>query len=149
MKLDIKLEMDSIIKRARRNTLGDLLERTKDRYPTKVAIRYEEKQLTYKELDEQVNKSANAFHEAGIKKGDMISILSKNSLDFIIVNFALARIGAVMIPLNYMLTVKDIAYILDHAGVTGLITSVEYAPVIDEAAKGLDIKYRYLMEVEK
>ncbi|BDH62825.1 acyl-CoA synthetase [Lysinibacillus sp. PLM2] len=149
MELDIKLEVDSIGKRARRNTLGDLLERTKDRYPTKVAIRYEEKQLTYKELDEQVNKSANAFHEAGIKKGDMISILSKNSLDFIIVNFALARIGAVMIPLNYMLTVKDIAYILDHAGVTGIIASVEYAPIMDEAARGLDIKYRYLMEVEK
>lgn len=148
MKLNTEKDLDLIVKRARRNTLGDLLERTTDRYPSKIAIRYQDKQLTYKELDEQVNRTANAFLDAGMKKGDMIGIMSKNSLDFVLVNFALARIGAVMIPVNYMLTVDDLAYILDHAGVTGLIASPEFAPVIDEAAKDQSIHFRYLMDVE-
>jgi fatty-acyl-CoA synthase len=140
-------ELNQMVSRARRNTLGDLLERTKDRYPTKKAIMYNNKELTYEQMDNLVNQTAHAFIEAGMKKGDMISVLSKNSLDFVIVNFALARIGAVMIPVNYMLSVDDLQYILEHAEVTGLVASEEYAPSLDKAACNLTIKYRYLMDI--
>src|SRR5699024_11950592 len=66
--------------------------------------------------------------------------------DFVIVKFALARMGAVMIPINYMLSVEDVQYILEHAEVSGLIASEEYAPVLDKAAVRLEIKQRYVMD---
>jgi fatty-acyl-CoA synthase len=145
---NVENDLSTVLERVRRNTLGDLLLRTKDRYPDKFALKYREKRLTYSELDNVVNQTAHAFLAEGMKKGDMIAVMSKNSLDFVIVNFALARIGAVMIPLNYMLTVDDIQYILDHAKVTGLVASEEYAPVLDQAAKDIETRFRYLMDTD-
>ncbi|WP_198023312.1 acyl-CoA synthetase [Virgibacillus sp. SK37] len=142
-------ELDQLLQRVRRNTLGDLLARTAERTPDKFAIAYNKLRLTYKELDKRVNQTARAFIAAGMKKGDMITVMSRNSLDFVISIFALARIGAVMIPINYMLTREDIKYILEHAEVVGLIASEEYAPLLDQSAGGQDIAYRYLMDVEK
>lgn len=145
MNTEMNLELSKRIDRVRRNTLGDLLKRTRERVPNKIAIAYKEARLTFSELDDLVNQTAHAFLADGMKTGDMIAVLSKNSLDFVIVNFALARIGAVMIPLNYMLTVQDIEYILNHAGVSGLLAAREYAHVLDEAAHSLDIRFRYIM----
>lgn len=143
------MKLEKLLKRATRNTLGDLLTRTRERVPDKFALGYKDKRLTYAELDDVVNQTAHAFRKDGMEKGDMITVMSKNSLDFVIVNFALARIGAVMIPINYMLTASDVQYILDHADVNGLIASEEYAPVLDEAATDRNIKYRYLMDIEE
>ncbi|PAV29842.1 acyl-CoA synthetase [Virgibacillus profundi] len=136
-----------MLERARRNTLGDLLARTRDRMPEKFAFAYQEQRLNYAELDDMVNQTAHLFLADGMKKGDMITVMSKNSLDFVIANFALARIGAVMIPINYMLSIEDVQYILEHAEVSGFIASEEYAPVLDQSAGRLEIKYRYLMDV--
>jgi fatty-acyl-CoA synthase len=149
MSTNVNVELASMLKRARRNTLGDLLVRTRERLPNKFAIAYKGERLTYKELDERVNQTAHAFLEKGMKKGDMITVMSKNSLDFVVTNFALARIGAVMIPINYMLNVEDVQYILNHAGVKGFVASEEYAPVLDEAATDLQILFRYLMDIPK
>ncbi|MFC4024608.1 acyl-CoA synthetase [Oceanobacillus longus] len=151
MSINAKVQGDlrKIVSRARRNTLGDLLDRTKDRMPDKFAIAYNNKRLTFSELDDLVNQTAQSFLSDGMKKGDMVTVMSKNSLDFVVVNFALARIGAVMIPINYMLTREDIRYILEHAEVNGLIASEEYAQVLDQSAVSLEIRHRYLMDVTK
>ncbi|WP_026905575.1 fatty acyl-CoA synthetase [Paucisalibacillus globulus] len=141
--------LDRLLERARRNTLGDLLARTRDRMPDKFALAYRDKRLNYEELDDLVNQTAQAFQNQGMKKGDMITVMSKNSLDFVLVNFALARIGAVMIPINYMLTHDVVAFILGHAGACGLIASGEYAQVLDQASNGMDIRFRYLMDIEE
>ncbi|WP_084268617.1 acyl-CoA synthetase [Oceanobacillus damuensis] len=139
--------LQKMVERARRNTLGDLLARTRDRLPDKFAIVYKNKRLTYAELDDLVNQTAQALSTDGMKKGDMVTVMSKNSLDFVLVTFALARIGAVMIPINYMLTQEDIRYILEHAEVTGLIASEEYANLLEQSAGGMTIRHRYLMDV--
>ncbi|MEN2767814.1 fatty acyl-CoA synthetase [Ornithinibacillus xuwenensis] len=141
-------ELSNVLERARRNTLGDLLARTSERMPEKFALAYRDKRLNYEELNHVVNQTAHAFVKDGMKKGDMITVMSKNSLDFVIVNFALARIGAVMIPVNYMLTKDDVAFILNHAGVKGFIASEEYAPLLDTAAINRDIMFRYLMDID-
>lgn len=136
------------IARARRNTLGDLLTRTAARVPNKQAFIFRNRQVTYKVLEELVDQTAFGLLNDGIKKGDRLAILSKNSLDFVIVMFAVARIGAVFIPINYMLKNKDIAYILSHAEVSGVFASEEYTGVIDEAATeaGLVNHHRFLLE---
>lgn len=138
--------MSGILQRTRRNTLGDLLARTRDRTPDKLAFTYLDKQVTYAELDELVNQTARAFLEKGMLKGEMVTVMSKNSLDFVVADFALARIGAVMIPINYMLTGEDVQYILEHAEVTAFLASKEYAPVLDKEAGNADVRHRYLMD---
>ncbi|WP_229683242.1 acyl-CoA synthetase [Virgibacillus oceani] len=141
------MELSKMLERARRNTLGDLLARTRDRMPEKFAICYKEQRLTYAELDDLVNQTAHAFLAQGMNKGEMITVMSKNSLDFVVVNFALARVGAVMIPINYMLTGGDVQYIIEHAEVTGFIASEEYAPLLENAAGNAQIRHKYLMDL--
>ncbi len=144
----VENDLTAVLERARRNTLGDLLTRTKERTPNKFALAFNERRLTYGELDQVVNQTANAFLADGMKKGDMITVMSKNSLDFVISVFALARIGAVMIPVNYMLNIGDVQYIVEHAEAIGFLASEEYADLLDQAAGKQEIKYRYLMEAK-
>ncbi|HLS08699.1 acyl-CoA synthetase [Lentibacillus sp.] len=139
-------DLDSMLDRARRNTLGDLLARTRDRMPEKFAVVYKGQRLNYAELDDLVNQTARAFIDDGMQKGDMVTVMSRNSLDFVVVEFALARIGAVMIPINYMLSAEDVQYILEHAEVSAFIASEEYASVLDKSARGMVIRQRYLMD---
>ncbi len=138
------------VERARRNTLGDILARTAARYPDKLALVYEDKRLTYREFNSVVNQTAHALAEDGVKKGDMVAVLSRNSLDFAVVNFAVARLGAILVPINYMLNAEEIAYILGHAGISVLAASTEFAAVLDEAHRlsGLPSvgHRRYLMD---
>src|SRR5690625_2686216 len=84
--------------------------------------------------------------ERGLKKGDKVGLFSKNNLDFVVVNFAVARIGAVLIPINYMLNEHDITYILNHANVNALFTTEDYASLLDKASKKVAIQHRYLLE---
>src|SRR5699024_6743295 len=139
--------LDKLLARARRNTLGDLLARTRDRMPDKLALAYQNQRLSYAELDDIVNQTAHGFLADGLEKGDMVTVMSKNSLDFVIVNFALARIGAVMIPSNYMFLMEDVKYILVHAEVIIFIASEAYASILDQSAGRLKIKQRYIMDI--
>src|SRR5699024_12751516 len=67
---------------------------------------------------------------------------------FVVVMFAVARIGAVFIPINYKLKNQDFAYILSHAEVSGVFASEEYIKVLDDAAKNIDLTnhHRFLLE---
>lgn len=146
LELNVHDGLDRLLARARRNTLSDLLARTRDRMPDKFALAYQNQRLNYAELDDMVNQTAHAFLSDGMKKGDMVTVMSRNSLDFVIVNFALARIGAVMIPINYMLSLEDVQYILEHAEASGFIASEEYAQILDQSAGRLDVRHRYVMD---
>lgn len=145
----IDTELDKLINRVRRNTLGDLLTRTSERYPDKNAIAYKNERLTYKELDNLVNKTANGFLNIGIKKGDKFILVSKNSLDFVLVTYALARIGAVLIPVNYMLTFQEIRYILENSKAVGVMASDEFRDVLVAAAEAKKLKHYIALEVEQ
>src|SRR5699024_5519066 len=103
---------------------------------------------TYAELDELVNRTAQGMLNQGIQKGTRLGLLSKNSLDFIIMMFAAAKLGAVTIPINYMLTKKDMVYILNHAEITGLFEAEAYKKILNEAAEEITktIHHYYVIE---
>jgi len=138
------------VERARRNTLGDLLRRTRMRYPNKLALVYEDERLTYAELDCRVDQTAHVLAEDGVCQGMTVAILSRNSMDFAVVNFALARIGATMVPINYMLTNLDIAFILTHARIQVVMCADEFVPLMKQAilTTGANIIHRYLLDAQ-
>ncbi|NGQ95830.1 acyl-CoA synthetase [Brevibacillus sp. SYP-B805] len=123
------------IQRARRNTLGDILQRSRARYPDKIALRFEEEAFTYEAFDRIVNQAANAILARGLQKGERAAVLSRNSMDFAILNFALAKAGIIMVPINYMLNTDDVAFILGHAEVSACFVSPEFLTTADQAIK--------------
>jgi fatty-acyl-CoA synthase len=127
--------LTATIARSRRHTVGDLLWRSAARFPNKIAIVYGPLRQTYAELDTVVNRMANALTERGVRKGDRIALLSHNNHGFVVANFALARLGAILVPINFMLGPAEVAYILGHSGAIGMIVEDKLLPTAEAAIK--------------
>ena len=104
----------------RQHALGDLLRRTAKRLPEKTAIVCGETRWSYAEFDRVVNRLARGLLTEGIAAGDRVAILSRNSHAFAALRFALARIGAVLVPINFMLNADECAFILKSSGAKAL-----------------------------
>jgi fatty-acyl-CoA synthase len=125
--------LTSDVATARRHTIGDLLRRSALRHPDKLAIVYRDVRQTYAELDDTVNRTASALIERGVGKGDRIAILSHNSHGFVVGYLALAKLGAISVPINFMLGPGEVAYILDNSGARGLIAEDQLCATADRA----------------
>jgi fatty-acyl-CoA synthase len=114
-------DLTRTIARARRNGLGDLLWRTARRVPDKTAIVYGSLRQSYADLDATVDRAAAALAARSIVKGDRVALLSHNSYTYAVLHFAVARIGAILVPVNFMLNASEVAYILEHSGACALV----------------------------
>ena len=119
---------------ARRQTLGDILRRTARRVPDRNALVCGPHQWSYADLDRIVDKLCAALSRLGIGVGDKVAILSRNSHSFIAMRFALARAGAVLVPINFMLNADEVAFILRHSGAKVLCTDTELSGLARTAA---------------
>jgi long-chain acyl-CoA synthetase len=99
-------------------TLGDISRKGRALYRDKIALVFEGLNLTYKELDERVNRLAHALTELGLKKGGRLTILAENTYKYMEVYFAAAKLGASITPLNFRLSDKEIDYIANDCEAT-------------------------------
>ena len=118
----------------RRQTLGDVLRRTALRVPAKTAIICGETQWTYAEFDALVKRLAAGLARIGVLQGERVAVLARNSHGFAALRFALARLGAVLVPINFMLKAEEVAFILRHAGARTLATDSGLAELARAAA---------------
>lgn len=126
-------QQEQVIAQARSQQIGDLLQRSAARAPQKTALVFRDHRDSFAELNDIVNRTANAFAARGVAKGDRVALLSHNNRAFVIIRFALARIGAIMTPINFMLNAGDVAYVLNHSGATTLIAEDALVSVAHEA----------------
>lgn len=122
--------------RARRQQLGDLLHRSAARFPAKLALVGGKDRFTYAELDALVNRLAHGLEGAGVVKGERLALLAHNSWQVAALTFAAARLGVVLVPVNFMLTGPEVAYILEHSGAVGLVVEDALLPVAEQALEG-------------
>lgn len=115
------------------NAVGDLLRRTAARLPAKTAIVYGDTRQSFAELDASANRVANAIAARGIGKGDRVAILSHNNWGFVVAYLGLARLGAISVPVNFMLNAEEVGYIFGHAEVAGVIAEDALAPTAQAA----------------
>jgi fatty-acyl-CoA synthase len=104
------------ILKAREHSIGDLLRRSAQRDPNKVALVCGEVRWTFAEMDAICNRLARGLLGLGVRKGDRLAVLSRNSHAFAGLRFALARIGAILVPINFMLNPDEINFILANSG---------------------------------
>jgi len=98
--------------------------------PRKEAVVDGEKRLTYVELDERVTRLAHALRAFGISRGDRVATCTVNCSEFIEVLFATARIGAMLVPLNWRLATPELDYQLADAGARVLFTAPEQRDLV-------------------
>lgn len=100
-------------------TLGQLLERQRAQYGRLecVVFPWSGVRWTYAQLDEQANRLAKGLLAMGISKGDRIGIMAGNCEEYVVVFFAAARVGAILVVLNNTYTPLELYYALDHSGI--------------------------------
>lgn len=118
-------------------TVLNLLGSRIDERPNKVFLYFKDKQITYNELGETVNKLANGLMSLGIKKGDRVSLHLPNCPEYIYSIFAIAKIGAIMVPINPAYKEREIEYVLKHAEVTAAILPQPILESIQKIRAGL------------
>ena len=123
------------VDRARRHGLADLLHRSARRYPDKPALIDGDRRLTFAEFDRAVDRTAAALSARGLAHGERLALLSRNCWQFAVLAFATARIGVVLVPVNFMLNADEIAYILRHSGATAMVAE----DLLETADKALEV----------
>lgn len=118
----------------RRQTLADVLHRSACRLPHQTAVVCGDTRWSYAEFDALVSRLAAGLNRVGVREGDRVAVLARNSHGFAALRFAVARRGAVLVPINFMLKASEVAYILRHAGATTLATDGGLAALAREAA---------------
>src|SRR5687767_10606611 len=109
-----------------KSLLHDFLDHRADARPeTQFAVQGE-RRLTYREALDAVNRLANAFVDAGLRVGDRVAVLSKNSIEYVLIYFAASKVGVVVVPLNYRLAMPEWTYILNDAQPRMLIAGGQY-----------------------
>lgn len=113
----------------RRKDLYTALADSAFRFPDKIALVEAStgKKVSYHELLMKVDRVADMFFEHGIRKGDRVAIALRNSIDTVIANFGLYKLGAVSIPMNFMVTKQEeLQYILNNSGAKAVVTQAEF-----------------------
>jgi len=106
---------------------GDALRRSAARAPQQLAIRYLDRKLSYAEFDVLANQAARLLLSSGIRRGDSVAIFAANSPEYAAVFFGCARIGAVLVPINLMITAEEVDYVLEKTRVKALLVDPVFA----------------------
>ncbi|MEA5602788.1 long-chain fatty acid--CoA ligase [Nostoc sp. UHCC 0252] len=114
--------------------IANHIERGDRLYPEKIALVFEDKLFTYKQLNQLVNRVANGLHGLGIEKGDRVILFLPNIPEFIICYLGILKIGAVVVSVNVMLKSNEVSYIFNDCTAKAIITTeslVENVPEVD------------------
>jgi len=119
--------MNNIINR---DTIGDMARRAATKYGDKTAIIFRDLKLSFYDLEREARRFANLMTAYGIRKGDRVAVYAYNSHYYPISMLGLAKIGAIQVPINYMLNADEIAYITNHSGSRLFIVEDSLYPMI-------------------
>jgi fatty-acyl-CoA synthase len=111
--------------------LCSLIERNSAFAPDKPAIHFEGETLSYAAFSARIEQTARALKsELGVGRGDRVAILSLNRPDYLVLLYACARLGAILVPLNWRLAVAEQEYMLSDAAAKVLVLEQAFAAIV-------------------
>ncbi|MFC1985958.1 long-chain-fatty-acid--CoA ligase [Chloroflexota bacterium] len=106
--------------------------------PDKHAIVFEGKRYTFDQLNERVNRLGNALSNLGVQKGDRVAMLQVNANQCVEVYFAVAKIGAIYVPLNFRAKGNELAYMLNSSEANTLFAGERYIDLVNSIKPNLN-----------
>ena len=111
-------------------TLSQVLRDTTEKFPERNAILDPSGvTLTYEALDEQVDRLARGMLDLGVGKGDKVGLWMPNIPEWVVAYYAIARVGAVVVPMNTRYKTHEVEYILDNSEATTLFAVGDFAGI--------------------
>lgn len=120
----------------------DLILRNARIFAKREAWVFDNRRVTFREFQSEVDRLALGLQKIGLKKGDRIAVLSQNCFGFVLLYGAAAKLGAVMLPINWRLTPAEVEYILKDGRPRVFFVGPEYQPTARDLAGKLDFVER-------
>ncbi|MDH6282662.1 class I adenylate-forming enzyme family protein [Prescottella agglutinans] len=124
-------------------SLGDWLAFAAEQYADRPLVITDECTATYAEVDAWASRLADGLAALGVKPGEHVGILMANYAEFVPIKFAVARVGAVAVPMNFLYREEELKYVLGQSECRVLITmtgfaGLDYLQMLDSIAPGWD-----------
>ncbi|MEM7210567.1 MAG: AMP-binding protein [Pseudomonadota bacterium] len=114
------------------NSIGQILPTAAARYGDKIALITETRSLSFNELEALSNRAANGLSAMGIQPGERVTLYGPNCWEWLVAYYGAAKIGAVINPINVMLTPDEVRYIVEDAGSRATIAASDKGgPLLD------------------
>ena len=120
--------------------LGLLSEHAAKKFGDKEALIFEEQSFSFRKLHDLVENFGAGLISLGVKEKDVVTLYASNSWEWIVSYFAIARIGAVINPVNTMLTSSEIIYVVNDCGAKTIICSEDKIQALKDIRKHTQIK---------
>ena len=113
-------------------TFNEIIESFSRAVPTKVVVKDENRKLSYKELETNGTKLSNYFLKLGISKGDRIALLAYNCIEYAEIFYATSKIGAIITPINFRLSLKEVLDVWNDSSPSFLIIQNSFQEIYFE-----------------
>lgn len=110
----------------------DFLNSSARRHPDKVAVIYQKRRLTYKEIHTYVNTFARKLVEFGIKLGDRVLLLLENSPEYVISYYGIMKAGGIVVPVNTDIKTNGLEFIIEDTGAQLLVSSSTFQSIFSQ-----------------
>lgn len=119
--------------------IGDISRRNARRYPTKTAVVFDEKELSWQGLDARANRLATYLLDHGLTKGDRVAIIARNTGEWPEITYGLAKAGLVLVPINARLSGAEVKFIGEDSGARAVIAHTDQAALVAAGFAHLDL----------
>lgn len=101
-------------------------------YPHREAVVDGDRRFTYAEFLDRVDRWSAVLRELGVGPGDRVACIAPNSQAHLEAYYAIPQLGAIIVPINYRLSLDDFTYIVNHAGATVVCVQADYLDLVDQ-----------------
>lgn len=123
--------------------LRDILSRNARLHPARVAFSFEGTELTWIDFRRKVRVCAGLLRGMGVRRGDRVALLARNTPEYTVILFATTQIGGVIVPVNHLLVAREVLEIISDSDARLLLFASEFHPLINDlrAATGHTMKF--------
>ena len=122
--------------------MADLMLKNALLYPDRMAFVHENQRVTYKKYNDHVNQLVHALKDKGLKKGDVLGVLSWNSIEYAEVFGASEKGGFIIAPINTRLSADEITYLINDSESCVLFIGREFKELVEKFRPGIpDVKH--------
>ncbi len=123
-----------------------LLHDSEKKYGNKVALRFQDQRISYRELKDTVDRLASSWHDMGIKKGERIGLMLLNQPMYVYAYYAAQKLGATVVQINPMYMPREIEEISHEVGLSYLVTESRYMEKLETVMKSYSFDQLFLTD---
>jgi fatty-acyl-CoA synthase len=110
-------------------TFGEVVDHAAEQWSDREALYFEGRRWTFAEFCDETNRAARGLIAAGVHAGDHVCLWLVNCPEFLFIMFGVAKIGAVLVPINTRFRTRDMEYVVTQSDATTLISAERSGPV--------------------